>query len=100
MAVIFLGIFYDFWRESVAVKWSPGGEVKLALCCFCDFRASARCILPLACDSGSQSGLPGVVVAEFGSEVSLGFLRFLDWQSAVIVIFVDIRLVFCLRIGY
>jgi hypothetical protein len=97
VAVIFLGIFYDFWRESVAVKWSPGGEVKLALCCFCDFR---RCILPLARDSDSQSGLPGAVVAEFGSGVSLGFLRFLDWQSAVIVIFLDIRLVFCFRTGY
>lgn len=39
-------------------------------------------------------------MAEFGSGVSLGFLRFLDWQSAVIVIFVDIRLVFCFRIGF
>jgi hypothetical protein len=82
----FLWIFYDLWRESVLVMWSPRKEVKLALCCFCDFWASARCILPLAGDSGSQSGLPGAMVAEFVSRVLLRYLGFWDfyqWQSIV-----------------
>jgi hypothetical protein len=37
-------------------------------------------------DSGSQSGLPGAMVAEFGLRVSLRYLGFWDffgWQSVV-----------------